>query len=152
MIEPANVRDLSYILANLRPRDRDEADAQHDRWDPALVAAAAARAPYSFLTRSPDRVPVVGFGALPIMPTTVGAWLLATAEATPRLIAETTRFVDGPLRAQLRRDGFRWAEARALADYPEAHGWLARLGGHAIVELPGYGRGGEDFVLFRGRL
>lgn len=152
MIEPGNVRDLSYVFANLRDHDRAEVEAQNAVWDPGMVAHILCEQAYAFVCRSEDRLPVVGFGALPTTPVTVGAWLLATRLATPRDLVAVTRFVDGPLRAQLKRDGFRWAEARALADYTEAHGWLARLGGHVIAELPGYGRDGEDFVLFRGQL
>lgn len=151
MIEPANLRDLSYVFSNLRPTDLDEMVAEHGRWVPARVAAPVVEQPYAYISRTKNGVPAVGFGALPVTPTTVSAWLLATTGAT-RCIPEVTRFVDGPLRRQLVRDGYRWAEARALACNSFGRRWLAALGGQVIAELSGYGVNGEDFVLYRGSL
>lgn len=155
MIEPANLRDLSYIFANLRARDRREMVAERGAWHPASVAQFVTASPEiarrAFIARTKAGVPAVGFGAAPVTPTTVNAWLLATDQAL-RCIPEVTRFVDGPLRRQLVVDGYRWAEARALAENAEALGWLAALGGRIVAELPGYGVGGEKFVLYRGAL
>ena len=151
MIEPANMRDLSYVFANLRPTDLDEMVAEHGYWTPARFAAQVVGLPYSYIARTKDGVPAIGFGAIPVTPSTVMAWLLATKGAT-RCIPEVTRFVDKPLRTQLKHDGYRWAEARALATNTFGRRWLRALDGHVVADLPGYGAGREDFVLYRGRL
>jgi len=150
VIEPANLRDLSFIFANLRASDLDEMMAEHGHWTPALAAKGALTTPYAFVARA-GGVPAVGFGAIPTTPTTVSAWLLATDHAR-RCIPAVTRFVDGPLRRQLVAEGYRWAEARALASNTFGRRWLKALRGGVIAELPGYGVGGEDFVLYRGDL
>ena len=40
------------------------------------------------------------------------------------------------------------AEARSAASHIEAHNWLERLGATREAPLRGYGRNGEDFILF----
>lgn len=150
MIEPLTLRDASYVFANLQPHDYAEISCQQRRFDPQLLGRIAAGFNHAYLARYEDR-PAVVFGAAPLSSTTVSAWMAGTHDAR-RVVPEVTRFVDGPLRRALRTEGYLWAEARSIVGYDATHRWLRHLGGEVVADLPGYGNGGEDFVLFRAAL
>jgi hypothetical protein len=56
-----NLRDLSYIAANLRPEDRAEIDCQLDDWSPVTLALHAMQGPAYVVEL--DGNPEAAFGA-----------------------------------------------------------------------------------------
>ena len=145
MIHTANLRDATYITANLRRQDRAETLAQLDV-NMVQLGAMLCHQPYAYIAYS-DR-PVMVFGASPMSRTTVSAWAIGT-DRTRRVIPEVTRFINGPLAKQLVDDGYRWAEARSMEGHDAAHRWLRDMGAERVLDLPDFGAGGEKFHLFR---
>lgn len=66
----------------------------------------------------------------------------------PRCIPEMTRFFRVVLGPQVAAGGALRVEARAMAGNDLGARWLARLGATRRCDLPGYGTGGETFILF----
>jgi hypothetical protein len=150
MIALSTLRDATYITANLRPSDLEEVASQYAHFDPEALGWAMHVAEYSYVA-SYKGTPAVLFGASAYGSTTASVWAVGT-HRTRRVIPEVTRFCLGPLRQQLRHDGFRWAEARSIATHVDAHRWLEGMGAVAVATLTGYGVQGEDFILFRGHI
>jgi len=141
----ATLRDLSYIASNLRPDDREEVDCQFDDWTPALLASIALR-DHAYVVEV-DGNPEAAVGASEARTGLWTAWSWGTRRmwrAVPR-ITDIVRTVIIP--DVLARGGHR-AEARAMVKNFSAHRWLKRMGATERCVLPGYGNGGEDFLLF----
>jgi len=147
MIIALNLRDCTYVLANLREADRVELQGTYGDATALDIAAVCLSTPWAYQIRLHDR-PVAIFGASPISATTVSAWAVGTGHFT-RAVPALTRFINGPLAHDLRLHGYRWAEARSIASHDAAHRWLVALGASPVATLTGFGAGGEDFVLFR---
>ena len=144
------MKTASYVLSHLNPDDLRETLCQTQVYDPVQLAQAALASPYTYVATG-RRGPAVIFGAHPLCSSTVSAWALGTKHGW-RHIPEVGRFCNGPLRQQLKADGYRWAEARSITGHDAAHRWIRALGGVATMALDDYGNDGENFVLFRGRL
>jgi len=147
VITALNLRDCTYVLANLREADRAELRGTYGDATGLDVAAICLSTPWAYQIKL-QSVPVAIFGATPISATTVSAWAVGTGRFT-RAVPALTRFINGPLAHDLRSHGFRWAEARSIATHEAAHRWLKGLGASSLATLSGYGPGGEDFILFR---
>ncbi|MER8863238.1 hypothetical protein NKI19_05890 [Mesorhizobium sp. M0751] len=144
-IIPATLRDLSYIAANLRPEDRAEIDCQFDDWSPALLALTALQG-FAYVAEL-DGNPEAGFGAAEQRSGLWIAWSWGTRR-TRRCVPGITEFFHAVLGPEVAARGAWRVEARALAANDLALRWLARLGATQRCRLPGYGRNGEDFLLY----
>ncbi|ESX81229.1 hypothetical protein NKJ87_02310 [Mesorhizobium sp. M0027] len=144
-IIPATLRDLSYIAANLRPEDRAEIDCQFDEWSPALLALTALQG-FAYVAEL-DGNPEAGFGAAEQRSGLWIAWNWGTRRMR-RCVPGITEFFHAVLGPQVAAHGAWRVEARALAANELALRWLARLGATQRCRLPGYGRNGEDFLLY----
>jgi len=151
MILPANLRDVTYVLGNLRGDDRRELEAQYRDPDLVKVGFMLAKQMRSFIAYNDAEVPVMAFGVAHLSATTVSLWSMSTP-GVRKSIAKTTRFVMGPLRDDLRRQNYQWAEARSDERNDMAHKWLRRLDCKLLCPLEKYGKDGEDFLLFRGAI
>ena len=141
-----NLRDLSYIAANLRPDDRAEVDCQLDEWTPASLAFQALHAGPSYVAELNGN-PEAAFGAGEIRLGLWIAWSWGTSRMA-RCVPRITKFVHDVLIPDIARRGGRRTEARALASNDMAVRWLRRLGATEQCLLPAYGKNGEDFILF----
>ncbi|MER9631317.1 hypothetical protein [Mesorhizobium sp. M0296] len=144
-IIPATLRDLSYIAANLRPEDRVEIDCQFDHWSPALLALTALQG-FAYVAEL-DGNPEAGFGAAEQRGGLWIAWSWGTRRMR-RCVPGITEFFHAVLGPEVAARGAWRVEARALAANQLALRWLARLGATQRCRLPGYGRNGEDFLLY----
>lgn len=146
-IAPANLRDLSYIAANLRSDDHAEVECQFETVDAALIAALACR-DYAFVAYR-DGNPEAGFGAARARTDNSLwiAWSWGTSRMRPCL-PDMIGFITGYLQPLVYRDGAQRVEARALATNRLAHGFLRRIGATRRCDLPGYGKRGELFMLW----
>ncbi|RWM20322.1 MAG: hypothetical protein E5X53_02800 [Mesorhizobium sp.] len=144
-IIPATLRDLSYIAANLRPEDRDEIDCQFDDWSPALLALTALQG-FAYVAELNGN-PAAGFGAAEQRGGLWIAWSWGTRRMK-RCVPGITEFFHAVLGPEVAARGAWRVEARALAANELALRWLARLGATQRCRLPGYGRNGEDFLLY----
>ncbi|MER9596362.1 hypothetical protein [Mesorhizobium sp. M0244] len=144
-IIPATLRDLSYIAANLRPEDRAEIDCQFDDWSPALLALTALQG-FAYVAELNGNAEA-GFGAAEQRGGLWIAWSWGTRRMT-RCVPGITEFFHAVLGPEVAARGAWRVEARALATNELALRWLARLGATQRCRLPGYGRNGEDFLLY----
>jgi hypothetical protein len=140
-----NLRDLSYIAANLRPEDHAEIDCQLDDWTPATVALAALQG-FAYVCEL-DGNPEAAFGAGEIRSGLWIAWSWGTKRMR-RCVPRITQFFYEVLGPQVAAQGAHRVEARAMAGNDLAVRWLNRLGATERCPLPGYGRNGETFLLF----
>ncbi|TPM53264.1 hypothetical protein FJ959_22305 [Mesorhizobium sp. B2-2-4] len=140
-----NLRDLSYIAANLRPEDRAEVDCQLDGWTPATLAIQALHG-FAYVAEL-DGNPEAAFGAGEVRSGLWIAWSWGTKRMR-RCVPRITQFFYDVLGPDVASRGAHRVEARALADNDLAIRWLNRLGAHERCLLPAYGKNGEDFILF----
>jgi len=144
-IAGGSLRDLTYILGNLRPADRNEIECQMAEWDAPLIALRCMQG-FAYVAELNGN-PEAAFGAIEQRPGLWEAWSWGTRKM-PRCIPEITRFffaVLGPDVAS--REAWR-VEARPSADNDLASRWLRKLGATERCRLPRFGKNGEDFKLF----
>lgn len=139
------LRDLSYIASNLRPEDHAEIDCQLDHWTPAILALSALQG-FAYVVEL-DGNPEAAFGAAEQRSGLWIAWSWGTRRMW-RCVPRITKFFYDTLGPDVAAAGAWRVEARALAGNDLAVRWLNRLGATERCPLPGYGRNGEDFVLF----
>jgi hypothetical protein len=144
-VQPANLRDLAYIAANMRPADRAEVECQLDRWDATAIAAMSLQG-YAY-TVELDGNPEAAFGAGQVRQGYWIAWSWGTRKLW-RCLPAMIDYIEHDLQPRVYADGARRVEARALSSHSLAHRFLERIGGHRRCDLPAYGKNGEDFVLY----
>lgn len=140
-----NLRDLSYIAANLRPEDKAEIDCQHDEWAPATLAQTALHG-FAYVAEL-DGNPEAAFGAGEVREGLWVAWSWGTRRMR-RCVPRITQFFYAVLGPDVASRGAWRVEARPLASNDMAVRWLHRLGATERCHLPGFGKNGEDFLLF----
>jgi hypothetical protein len=141
----ANLRDLTYIAANMRPEDRREVECQLAQWDASLIALTAMQGPAYIVEL--DGNPEAAFGAAEQRVGLWQAWSWGTKRMN-RCVPAITRFFYAVLGPHVSEQGAWRVEARPIAGNELACRWLARLGATRRCELPGYGKNGEDFELW----
>lgn len=147
-IRPANLRDMTFILANIREIDRAELFCQVE---PGISNAHLA---YTLLLGSSawiayiDGQPVAAFGIGMINMVAASAWAFGTKRMS-RLIPLITDFLAIEVIPDLIDAGVRIMEARSMVGHHEAHRWLLWTGATIQGEPFPFGRDGEQFLLFR---
>lgn len=146
-IVPACIRDLTFILANLRQDDYEEIACQLDGLPFELLAYGAMVEPQHAYVARLDGQPVAAFGATRQRPTLANAWSWGTphmGRAVPFIIDSVCEVLIPDLAAA----GVLRCEARALATNTMAHKFLLRMGARECAKLDAYGRDGENFILY----
>lgn len=147
-ITPANLRDASWIMANLRPADREECFCQlPDGISTAKVAEWFITTGDAFVAHYRDE-PALLFGTSRIHVCAMSVWAIGT-ERTPRVIPAVSRFLIEHAIPWRLEQGFTNMEARSLATHTEAHLWMESMGGVREGGAYPYGKGGERFVTYR---
>ena len=141
----ANLRDLSYIASNLRPEDFAEIDCQFDVWSPAMLAAVSLQG-FAYVAEVNGN-PEAAFGAAEQRSGLWIAWSWGTRRMK-RCIPRITDFFFQVLGPDVAAAGASRVEARPLAGNDMAVRWLRKLGATERCLLPGFGKDGQDFLLF----
>jgi hypothetical protein len=148
LIEPACVRDASYVTANLSPDDEREARCQLPDGMKTYELA------YSLLMGSDAYVakvrgdPVAVFGVYPMTVCALSVWMMGTKDAW-RAVPEITRFMEGELLPRKVAEGYLTMEARTIEDHHIAHQWMRDTGAECVSTPFEYGKHREKFLLFR---
>jgi RimJ/RimL family protein N-acetyltransferase len=145
IIQPATVRDLTYIAANMRPVDKAEIDCQFPYWTPTWLGAVCQGSEYKWCAIW-DGEPIAALGFAHQTAVVVQGWSWGTSRY-PQAVRAMMRFVV-EAEAQLREGGVRRIEVRALKSHTDANRLIARMGGKAIAKLRNHGTDGETFVLY----
>lgn len=91
--------------------------------------------------------PAAVYGAAPMWPGVWCLWLYGTPHFQ-QIGVRLSRHIQRVMLPALAIAGAHRAEARSLATHTEAHAWLERLGGKPEATLKGYGKRGEDFIVY----
>jgi hypothetical protein len=140
-----NLRDLSYVATNLRPEDYAEVDCQLDNWSPEALALSAMQG-LAYVVEWKGN-PEAAFGAAEVRSGLWIAWSWGTRRMW-RCVSLITEFYFTSLGPEISARGAWRVEARPLAGNDMAVRWLQRMGATERCLLPGYGKNGEDFLLF----
>lgn len=149
-LRPAVLRDASWITANLRPLDHEEAFCQLPPGTPtAILARWLVMSGDAFVAYIDDE-PTALFGTTPINAACFSVWALGT-KAFNRTVPAISRFIMREhIEKRIAIDGARTMEARSLASHTTAHRWMRSLGAELATPEPfPYGRNDEPFLLFR---
>ena len=147
-IKPANLRDASWLMANLRQLDREETFCQLPDGTPTDKLAEWFITPGdAFIAYYRDE-PALLFGTTPISVCAMSIWALGTDRAE-RTIPAVSRFLIEHAIPWRLDQGFTCMEARSLETHHDAHRWMEGMGGERNGEPYLYGKGGERFVTYR---
>jgi RimJ/RimL family protein N-acetyltransferase len=152
MGHPVTRLAIEHIVANLRARDRAEIFAL--RWDDddtrlvdtIMVSAGALWTVWTYRDE-----PIAVTGATPLRPGVAAAVAFGTDQWHRALLSMTRHAWKFILPALISIETHR-AEAFVLADNTDARRWIESVGGEQEAVLHGYGRAGEDFILYAWRL
>ena len=152
-IADINRRDVSYVMANLRQADRDEAVATVGEFAPEALT--------EWMLASTDRglgwvarmdagsawVPVAAWGFGRITRRCKRVWLVGTRRwgQAARLVTSHLLHVGIP---GVVAEGVHRVQAHSVEGHVTAHRWMERLGAVRECEMPGYGWDGETFYQY----
>lgn len=146
-IKPANVRDASWITANLRQLDREETYCQLPEGFGNVHLAHWLVQQGGLIAYAGDD-PVMLFGTSPLTTCALSVWALSTDRAA-RVIAAVSRFFIETLIPEKLDHGVNNMEARSLVTHGAAHRWMESMGGVKHGDAYLWGRNGEFFVTYR---
>ncbi len=148
-IDPLNVRDLTYILANLREPDAREvlcqAPAGIDRTTLGIAMFQSLPRDWAWCA-SFDGQPACAFGFQPFNVAVSIGWCFGTRHMVRTIPAVSRHCL--AREPDLLALGVRRVEVRSLVGHDIAHAWLTRLGCRRETLLPEFGRDGETFTLW----
>jgi hypothetical protein len=138
---------LRHICANLRPQSEREIFAC--RWDSNrenLIRMLMTHCADLAWVGSLD-APVYAGGAVQVWPGVWQSWGFGTAEWN-KVAIPVTKFIRRSMLPTLKKLGCHRLESKCIAGDEEVAKWMRLLGGHQEAVLRGYGRNGEDFILY----
>lgn len=148
VIAPATLRDVSYVMGNLRPLDEIEVMCQmpdgaikHEIAYQLLVGSEA------FVALFNDQ-PVACFGTAPINAVALSVWMLGTRRCWRAANAISRFFVDTIIPDRL-AEGYTVMEARSWEKHHVAHSWMVSTGAKRDGEPFIFGKGRQKFLTFR---
>lgn len=148
-IEELNIRDLTYILANLRDDDQKELDALFPDNVAAdirtIITAGYCMQGYAYVAKIYDQ-PVCAFG-VSVNGTVGSGWAFGTNRLW-RVIPGVSHFCWNHISHQLVNAYLNRLEVRPMAGHRTAIAWLKKLGFKHDCTLDMYGNNGQDFELF----
>lgn len=147
-IRPIVLRDVSYVLANLRQADADEIWCQMPEGATALGLAQHVINFGDGYTAWVDGKLVAAFGTQPINAVAHLAWAFGT-DKMQRAVPAITDFMHDVQVPKIIGDGAEIMEARSILHHSSAHVWMISTGAQPIGDPFVFGRGGERFRLFR---
>lgn len=153
LIGPANLRDFTYIGANLREADRREIFCQLPEGTTGSGMAAQVfdglAGDWTWIA-SIDGQPVCAFGFQPFTTPVWIGWAWGTRQMVRAIPAVTRHCLEQEMK--LIGLGVRRLEVRTIKGHDVSHLWLSRLGCRYRCDLPDHGRNGETFELWAWQL
>lgn len=147
-IKPANIRDVSWIAANLRDADKDEVFCQVKAGTrPEWIAAASLSSSSGAWVAHYKGFPTVAFGFGEVSAGVLLGWAYGR-EGAERCIPAITRWVYREMVPIWEHDGINRIEVRTIETHTQAHRWLEAAGATFVCELERWGRNGERFLLY----
>lgn len=147
-IQPATLRDISYVTANLAPDDRREVMCQVPDGSKTYELAYALLHSGDAFCALIDDLPVAAFGTSPITVACYSVWMVGTKHARRAVPAITRHMMNDHGQVILDR-GAQSMEARSIAGHHRAHRWMVRCGAVRVDPPYPFGKNGEMFYTFR---
>lgn len=149
-IEEVNLRDLSFIIANMRDMDRKEILCQYPYDDDrenlkVLTHGVMAAQSFKHIAKLKGQ-PVAVFGMQEVSPKRFKGWAFGT-DKMKRAVPAITKFIQEKYITHLEQYANR-IEAESLVGHEQAHKWLVGLGSTPVLTMKKIGKNGEDFILF----
>lgn len=145
---PLTVDRIRFVLDRVRADDRREIEATMPVRPAETLPMQIARAcRFGLVAAADDGEPVAVVAAAEVWP---GVWQVGMF-ATDRwscVAHPVTRWIRRALMPALLDAGAHRAHCYALADRPASEDWLRHLGAQDEGFLRGFGRNGEDFVIY----
>lgn len=148
VMREANLRDASFVLANLRPLDYQELSCQTRPGTPLSDIAAYLVMGNDAFVAHVDGTPAAVFGTSDMGGAARSIWALGTKRMW-RAVPAITDFVVEDIVPALLGDGYHMLEARSLSTHHLAHNWMLGAGAEQVGPPFPYGRNREMFLLFR---
>ena len=145
--EPANLRDVSWIAANMRAADKQEIYCQLAEGTSAEIVARLSLLEGEAWTVFHNGLPMAAFGFHPATHGILTAWAFGR-DGMERCIPAITRFVFTCKVPEWLREGVRRIEVRTIETHVSAHRWLEAAGAERVCALDEWGRNGERFLLY----
>lgn len=148
MIRSATFEDVIWVCEHLQDIERREwAALSWEDYDPrACASEVAGYIGPSWAVLDRDSEPVVICGLHLVRPGVMRSWMGGTV-SWPRVVLEATKLSRWAL-ASAKQRGVHRIETFSAAFHEQAHRWYRLLELEMEARLAGYGRGGEDFLLF----
>lgn len=146
-IVDAVIRDASFVMANMRPRDRREVMCQIPEGTKMHEAAYGLVMASDAWVAKLDGQPVAVFGTTPLTVCARMVWALGTKRMRKVVPAITRKLRDEHI-PELVAGGLVLLEARSLEDHHEAHRWMEGTGARPVTAPFEFGKGRERFVIF----
>lgn len=147
-LRPVTIESAVSVAERMREWDRKEIYATRFDEDPAALAAACLHDRRYAWTAHIDEDPVAVVGAHPLHPNVWTVYAFAT-DRFPEIAFPLTKFIrNGMIPALAQFEGVRRAQCLSMAGHSDAHRWLTYLGAQQEAVLPGFGKDGQDFLVF----
>lgn len=150
-IEEINLRDLSYIIANLRKEDKEElyglfpVSLQNDLNTIAMLTADGCMNGIGYIAKLGDQ-PAGAFGVSIQFHQGI-AWAFGTNNFK-KVVPAITRYCLSKVSHQIVDYGIMRIEARPLTKHMFARNWLLKFGFKEDCELKFYGSAGQSYHLY----
>lgn len=148
IVQPITLDAARYVTLRLRALDAEEIFATRwsdDRED--LARAAAARGPHAWAAGL-GGAPIACIGVCPCWPGVWEAWMFATDDFD-KIGKRLTRFAWRTIIPAVRAAGAHRLQCHSMEGHAVAHRWLEGFGAVHEATLQGFGRGGQDFRVYR---
>ncbi|WP_419911972.1 hypothetical protein [Hoeflea sp.] len=146
-IEPANLRDVSWIAANMRASDKEEIYCQLPaRATPEIVAQYSLSSSEAWTVKRNGFL-FAAFGFQQMSEGVLNGWAYGR-DGMERCILEITRFVFTYKVPEWLQAGIRRIEVRTIESHVSAHRWLEAAGAERVCALDEWGKNGERFLLY----
>ena len=148
IVQPITLDAARYVALRMRAYDAEEIFAIRRNDDREEIAhAAASRAPYAWAAGLDGR-PIACLGVVECWPGMWESWMFATDDFD-RIGKRLTRFARRSIIPAVRAAGGHRLQCHSMEGHTVAHRWLDSFGAVREATLRAYGRGGQDFHVYR---
>ena len=147
-------RNLFFVADNMRQSDKDEIYATRWTDNPMDVTrdcmASSSAFGWTIGHQHPGKYdPIVALGGFPVWNGVWSVWMFATPRF-PEVAIYTTKFIIQKMIPAIYPKAHR-VECRSIESHTTAHKWLELMGAKRECMLENYGKGGENFFVYRWR-
>jgi hypothetical protein len=147
-VEERKPETVRHVCLNMRQADAEEifATSWHDDKERFAQEVMGWQTPFAWVLGAEEPIAIIG--AVQMWPRFWSVFCLAT-DKIKQIGLPLSWFAAKIMIPAIREAGVNRGEAVSLSTHHEAHRWMEALGGTREAVLKGYGKNGEDFVVYR---